>query len=104
MRVRQPKNLRLNNFSDFYCVNCGKKGIPIVRREGKHRELGHLKKLYCFYCNSEQNMVEIISGSRYTLEDFLIEFNNGNFVNGQRVKPYKQFIAEIKQKELKINE
>ena len=41
--------------------------------------------------NSEQNMVEIISGSRYTLEDFLIEFNNGNFVNGQRVKPYKQF-------------
>lgn len=43
-------------------------------------------------------MVEINSRSKYTLEEFEIEFNNGNFINGERVKPYKQFIIEYYQK------
>ena len=39
-------------------------------------------------------MVEIKNKGKYTLEDFEIEYNEGNFINGERIKPYKQFIAE----------
>ena len=27
--------------SDFYCLKCGKKGIPIARKIGSQREAGH---------------------------------------------------------------
>ena len=97
--MRKTKDIRLSNFSDFYCTNCGHKGIPILRPSGKGREPGHLKKLFCLYCNSEQNMAEVRQKGKYTLEDFLIEFQNGNFENGQRKMPYKQFLAEIRKKE-----
>ena len=43
-------------------------------------------------------MVEIKQKGSYTLEDFLIEFQNGNFENGQRKMPYKQFLAEYRKK------
>lgn len=89
---------KFNQISDFYCTKCGHKGIPVVRPKGKAREPGHLKKLFCLYCQEEVNMVEINSRSKYTLEEFEIEFNNGNFINGERVKPYKQFIVEYYQK------
>ncbi len=36
--------------SDFYCTKCGRKGIPIARKQGQQREPGHLKKLYCLAC------------------------------------------------------
>lgn len=92
-------NNKLNKISDFYCTCCGHKGFPIIRKAGQEREPGHLKKLYCIYCKEEKNMVEIKQGGKYTLEDFEIEFYNGNFINGERVKPYKQFIVECYQKE-----
>lgn len=92
--MRRSKNDRLNKLSDFYCTCCGHKGIPIVRKAGKEKEPGHLKKLFCLYCGEEQNMVEVKTNGKYTLEDFEIEYNGGNFVNGERVKPYKQFLLE----------
>ena len=46
-------------------------------------------------------MAEIKQNGKYTLEDFLIEFQNGNFVNGERKLPYKQFLAELRKKEYK---
>ena len=46
-------------------------------------------------------MVEVKQNGKYTLEDFLKEFNNGNFENGERKLPYKQFLAELRKKELK---
>ena len=49
-------------------------------------------------------MVEIRSGNKYTLEDFLAEFNGHNFVDGLRVVPYKQFIKEQERKESDNNE
>ena len=102
--MRKSKDIRLANFSDFYCTCCGHKGIPIIRKSGKDKEPGHLKKLFCLYCNDEKNMVEIKGNGKYTLEDFLIEYNNGNFINGERQLPYKQFIAECRKKELKNND
>ena len=97
--MRKSKDIRKQSFSDFYCTKCGHKGIPIIRREGHEKEPGHLKKLFCLYCNSEQNMVEVRQRGRYTLEDFLTEFQNGNFENGLRKIPYKQFLMEIRKKE-----
>lgn len=95
----KSKDIRLNQLSDFYCTCCGHKGIPIIRKSGKNKEPGHLKKLYCLYCGEERNMVEVKQSGKYTLEDFEIEFKGGNFVNGERkVKSYKQFIAEYRHK------
>ncbi len=101
--MRKSKDVRVVTFSDFYCTKCGHKGIPIIRQSGKAKEPGHLKKLYCLYCDSEENMVEIRQKGSYTLEDFIIEFENGNFENGERKLPYKQFISEIRKKERENN-
>ena len=85
-----PKNSRTIS-SDFYCSQCGNKGIPIQRRIGSAREAGHLKKLFCLNCHKETNHVECKEGSKYTYEDFLFEFNNKNFsAEGNRVRTYNQ--------------
>jgi hypothetical protein len=77
--------------SDFYCIECSSRGIPIMRMAGKEREAGHLKKLYCVKCQKETNHVEIRPFGKYTYQDFLLEFKTGRFVNGQRVP-----ISELK--------
>ncbi len=91
------KNPRNNKIDDFYCVFCGRKGFPIVRVKND-KEPGHLKKLFCLYCNKETNHVEISFNGKYTLEDFLCEFNNKNFdEEGNRYDPsYKHFEALIR--------
>lgn len=94
--MRRSKNIREYNLSDFYCTKCGHKNFPIIRNPGKAKEPGHLKKLYCLYCHTEENMVEIKQKGAYTLEDFYTEYTYGNFEDGQRKLPYKQFIAKIK--------
>jgi hypothetical protein len=98
--MRHTKDERIQKLSDFYCTYCGNKGIPILRTN-KAREPGHLKKMFCLYCQKENNMVEIKQNGKYTLEDFLLEFQNGNFENGERKLPYKQFISELRKKECK---
>lgn len=70
--------------SRFFCTNCGKEGIPIQRKTGHQREAGHLKKLYCIYCQQEVNHAEIRAIGGYTEEDFKKEFELGRFVDGQR--------------------
>lgn len=91
---------RTNNYSisDMYCTKCGNKNIPIGRRVGQYREAGHLKSLYCVYCKSEHNMVEIRPfHSEYGYEDFLIEFNNHNFTDdGLRVMSYKELKTKLR--------
>lgn len=95
-------NLR---FSDFYCTQCGNKGIPIVRKAGQQRETGHLKKLYCLHCQKETNHVEIRYPSKYTLDDFWIEFTHNNFTKeGTRKEPWRQFVSKIRQEERRKNE
>lgn len=96
--MRHTKDIRLQNLSDFYCTKCGNRSYPIWRKSGKAKEPGHLKKMYCLYCKAEENMVEIKQKGGYTLEDFLIEFKNGNFENGERKLPYKQFLLEMRKR------
>ena len=84
--------------NNFYCTKCGNKGIPISRKAGKEKEPGHLKKLFCIYCNEEWNMVEIKPNDiHYTLTDFFNEYTYHNFdEEGNRIKPYKQFKEELR--------
>lgn len=92
---KKIKNIRKISLSDFYCTQCGNKGIPIFRTAGKEREPGHLKKIFCLHCQKETNMVEVRPINKYNLENFWIEYKYGNFdENGNRKKPWKQFCAE----------
>ena len=70
--------------SRFFCTKCGNEGIPIYRKQGKIREAGHLKKLYCMFCKEEVNHAEIREIGGYTIEDFKEEFESGRFINGKR--------------------
>ena len=36
--------------SDFFCMECGNKGIPLPRSQSRQREYGHIKDLYCCKC------------------------------------------------------
>lgn len=77
-----------------YCTQCGEP-FPIYRTNKKTREPGHLKKLFCLKCNKETNHAECRGFGKYTHEDFLIEFNGGNFdSDGNRKVPWKTFIRE----------
>lgn len=82
--------------SDFYCIECGSKGIPIMRKGGQYREAGHLKKIFCLKCQQETNHAEVKQNSKYDFDTFTLEFQNGNFKNGQRVKPYPQFLMQLR--------
>lgn len=72
--------------SNFYCTKCGKKGIPLPRKISSQRLPGHLKKIYCPYCKTEENHVEIRPFGGYRYEDFLEEFTLGRFIKGKRVE------------------
>ncbi len=43
---------------DFYCICCGKKGIPVARNRGHQHGKLHMKKLFCLTCQKEVNHVE----------------------------------------------
>lgn len=44
--------------SNFYCLVCGRPGIPLQRRASLQRAKGHRKKLYCVWCQKECNHIE----------------------------------------------
>lgn len=78
--------------SQFYCVFCAQKGIPIARKAGAAREAGHLKKLYCLTCSKETNHAECKEFTHYSHDDFLFEYSYSNFdENGNRKMPYGEF-------------
>jgi len=83
--------------SDFYCSQCGRKGIPVWRRMGSEREAGHLKKLYCLHCQKETNFCEIRPfAQKYTINDFWLEYENGNFSpEGNRIMPFGEFKQKL---------
>ena len=78
--------------SNFYCVQCGQRGLDIWRKKGAEREAGHLKKLYCLHCKKETNHIEIKEFSQnYTYDDFITEFEYGNFSEeGNRKVSYSE--------------
>lgn len=60
---------------NFYCIQCGNKGIPLMRKQGFQHSKHHRKKLYCPFCRQEVNHIEC-----KTYDDVL-EFRE-NFENG----------------------
>lgn len=83
--IHMPKNKTMST-SDFYCTECGNKGIPIARLSYHQREPGHLKKLFCLHCQKETNHAEVRpKGQKYTYENFFEEYSLGRFINGNRI-------------------
>ena len=90
------KRCAVSPSGDLYCTCCGKKAFPIMRRTAKQKEGGHLKKLYCVWCQQDKNHVEC--KGRYTFDDFKCEFENGNFdSSGNRIREdFYSFISEVR--------
>ena len=63
--------------NDFYCINCGKKNLPLFRRASHLHEKFHRKRLYCFNCKQEINMVEVKNEEEAA--EFLEMFERGEF-------------------------
>lgn len=81
--------------SQFYCTQCGRRGIPLRRPREKQREPGHLKNLFCIWCKKKTNHTEVRSFGQYTYDTFLIEFKEGNFTEeGNRKEEWKKFVRE----------
>lgn len=60
---------------DFYCIKCGKKGIPLARKKGLQHERMHRKKLYCLFCKEEVNHIECRTFA--DVEEFKENFEKG---------------------------
>lgn len=83
--------------SRFFCTHCGKENFNIIRRNGRAKESGHLKKLWCWHEKGEYNCVEVKDGTHYDKECFDLEFNYGNFdENGKRKEDFKQFRLRLR--------
>lgn len=63
----------------FFCINCGKKGIPLRRKVGFQHGRFHRKKLYCPYCKMEINHIEC--KNMEDVEQFLEDFKNGVYID-----------------------
>lgn len=99
--MKRQNNKSQMETSEMYCTECGQRNIPIPRKKNQMREPGHLKIMYCVHCNKETNMVEIKPyNKKYNLKLFKLEFNMGNFKDGQRVIS----LSDFKQKINNINE
>ena len=62
---------------NFYCINCGKPTIPIMRKNGQMHEKFHRKRLYCYNCKQEINCVECRNDME--VYEFQQAFNAGEF-------------------------
>ena len=62
---------------DFYCINCGRKGIPIARKVGQLHGEFHRKKLYCIFCKTEVNHIEV--RNQEEKEIFMEAYKNGEY-------------------------
>ena len=69
--------------SDFYCINCGQKGIPCLRPQARRRERFHRKKLYCPHCGYIINHIECRTDE--DVYDFKEAFGNGEFQEEARI-------------------
>lgn len=73
--------MRNHNYTEhsFYCIKCGKKGIPIQRKDGFQHSKMHRKKLYCPFCKEEVNHVEC--KNMEDVEEFRLNFEKGVYKN-----------------------
>ncbi len=61
----------------FWCINCGRPGIPVRRKVGFQHSKNHRKKLWCPWCQVEINHVETKNLDQEF--KFREEFENGCF-------------------------
>lgn len=61
----------------FFCLRCGREGIPIQRRLSLQRGINHRKRLYCPWCKMEINHIEC--RTELEVQDFKKRFENGEF-------------------------
>lgn len=64
---------------DFYCINCGNRGISLMRKEGHQHPRMHRKKLYCPTCKAEVNHIECKNDE--DVFNFKIDFENGVYID-----------------------
>ena len=62
---------------NFFCLKCGKPGVPVMRKIGKQHEAFHRKRLYCPWCKIEINHMEIRNQAEK--EIFMEAYNNGEY-------------------------
>ena len=65
--------------NEFYCLQCGQKGLPIIRNKGFLKEKFHRKKLYCIHCKIEVNHIEVKNLEER--EEFLTNFRKGAYID-----------------------
>lgn len=70
---------RKTEMHDFFCLKCGKKGLPVHRRQGHQHGKYHRKKLYCFYCKEEVNHMECRNQAE--IDEFKDAFERGEFID-----------------------
>lgn len=63
----------------FYCLNCGREGIPIPRKIGHQYKQFHRKRLYCPWCKNEVNHIEIKNTEQE--QQFKLDFTKGVYVD-----------------------
>lgn len=63
---------------DFYCINCGQRSLPIVRRRSLQHEKFHRKKLYCPWCKMTVNHIECKNDEE--AYEFKQAFKNGEYI------------------------
>lgn len=70
---------RTNAFTvnDFYCINCGEKGIPLTRQQSKDKGAFHRKLMYCWHCKHTVNHIEC--RNELEKQEFLTNFLNGTY-------------------------
>lgn len=71
----------MRNYTEhsFYCLKCGNKGIPIMRRDAKKHTPFHRKKLYCLYCKTEVNHIECTN--QLEVAEFKDNFEKGAYID-----------------------
>ena len=63
----------------FYCLNCGKKGIPLLRDKSHLHAKNHRKVLYCPFCQETVNHLEVRTMEE--AEKFKEDFEKGVFID-----------------------
>lgn len=71
----------MGNFSEhsFYCIKCGNKGVPLMRKQGHKHKRFHRKKLYCIHCKEEVNHIECQTDDE--VYQFKMDFKKGVYTN-----------------------
>lgn len=82
---------------DFYCINCGEKGISLPRKRGRQYGKFHRKKMYCPHCGAIVNHIEV----RNDIETW--EFKNA-FDAGEFEEEAKESLEFIKEESGYIND